>query len=672
MLQHHLTKAWNLFVENVRTYKASRETISRVMKRMQHKQLAGAFDSYAQNVEIVRELRGRVQKVIGRWRAPGIRKAFDYWMEYIEITVLERDFESKELARQQAVQVAEEKMLEVERRSEEIVRDMESKTLAERERLFVSSASRLHDLNACFLRLNSELQETKQELQCTTARLDLRMIMLVSSIEQSHDAIRESKSSLKETGDKLTKAYELLALEREEHGIDQVRFAQERNALQKKLADTAFDRQGWVAREDVHRLHVELKTLKDECTAWERNCKQERRRHRESLVEAGFCRFQGSMMVYSFCEWKLVAKLARKHQLLHAQVTERFLSLLHTHQADITSAPSSLLPKLALRGLLAPPPSPQVSSRITSAFGTPRVSLPDPVKVLLTLKLPTDLASESVVNEALLREKLPEEMSIASGYIPALTSCSLSVSSSLEGGLPTSCFEVEEIEWDVCNQLCREGFDEKAKGFKMEAEKRDPERGESDNQDFLYGPSSVVRNDRDKWRQWAKRRLVQSVEDGKSRKELRERTKSYIETVDETIEIVIHGLAANASMKDELRTKLLCNPPQMQGFTPAAVQADDMPMKCFLSSSSDSEASGDVSSDDAGNRAGEELETASAASAGCTDVESAQSSKTIQILMTIVPDPLGLLDVVPRHVALNLQKQVQMSLHSEDPLPVCA
>jgi hypothetical protein len=47
MLRHQLLMAWNLFVDTVRETQHNRETVRKVLSRMQHRQLAGAFDCYA-------------------------------------------------------------------------------------------------------------------------------------------------------------------------------------------------------------------------------------------------------------------------------------------------------------------------------------------------------------------------------------------------------------------------------------------------------------------------------------------------------------------------------------------------------------------------------------------------------------------------------------------------
>jgi hypothetical protein len=116
MMQHHLSMAWNEFVENVYTVKANRETVKRVLTRMTHRQLAGAFDCYAGHVADVREQRERVQRTMARWRTPGVKRAFEQWIDYTDITLAERAEDARELVKQELLKEKEE--LEVARSSD--------------------------------------------------------------------------------------------------------------------------------------------------------------------------------------------------------------------------------------------------------------------------------------------------------------------------------------------------------------------------------------------------------------------------------------------------------------------------------------------------------------------------------------------------------------------------
>ena len=51
MLRHQLLMAWNMFVDTLREMQHNRETVRRVLLRMQYRQLAGAFDCYAGAVD---------------------------------------------------------------------------------------------------------------------------------------------------------------------------------------------------------------------------------------------------------------------------------------------------------------------------------------------------------------------------------------------------------------------------------------------------------------------------------------------------------------------------------------------------------------------------------------------------------------------------------------------
>jgi hypothetical protein len=63
MLRHQLLMAWNMFVDTVRGTQHNRETVRKVLLRMQHRQLAGAFDCYAGAVDTLVAQREKVAKV---------------------------------------------------------------------------------------------------------------------------------------------------------------------------------------------------------------------------------------------------------------------------------------------------------------------------------------------------------------------------------------------------------------------------------------------------------------------------------------------------------------------------------------------------------------------------------------------------------------------------------
>jgi septal ring factor EnvC (AmiA/AmiB activator) len=53
MLKHQLLMAWNMLVDTVRETQHNRETVRKVLSRMQHRQLAGAFDCNARAVNML-------------------------------------------------------------------------------------------------------------------------------------------------------------------------------------------------------------------------------------------------------------------------------------------------------------------------------------------------------------------------------------------------------------------------------------------------------------------------------------------------------------------------------------------------------------------------------------------------------------------------------------------
>jgi hypothetical protein len=80
--------------------KHNRQTIRRVLSRMTHRVLAGAFACYAGAVGTVVAQRERVARTMARWKSPGLKRAMEAWMEYVEVVHGERAQEAQELARQ--------------------------------------------------------------------------------------------------------------------------------------------------------------------------------------------------------------------------------------------------------------------------------------------------------------------------------------------------------------------------------------------------------------------------------------------------------------------------------------------------------------------------------------------------------------------------------------------
>ncbi len=111
MLRHQLLMAWNVSVDTVREKQHSRETVRKVLGRMQHRQLAGAFDGYAGAVEMLVAQRKTLARMMAVWRTPGLKKAWEAWTEYLEIMDGERAHEAQELAKQQLEEAAREKQI---------------------------------------------------------------------------------------------------------------------------------------------------------------------------------------------------------------------------------------------------------------------------------------------------------------------------------------------------------------------------------------------------------------------------------------------------------------------------------------------------------------------------------------------------------------------------------
>jgi hypothetical protein len=106
MLRHQLLMAWIMFVDTLREMQHNRETVRKVLLRMQYRQLAGAFDCYAGAVDKLVAQREKVATTMSRWKAPGLKKAWDRWEAYLEDVWQERAQEAQELATQQLEEAA--------------------------------------------------------------------------------------------------------------------------------------------------------------------------------------------------------------------------------------------------------------------------------------------------------------------------------------------------------------------------------------------------------------------------------------------------------------------------------------------------------------------------------------------------------------------------------------
>jgi hypothetical protein len=113
MLRHQLLMAWNLFVDTVRETQHNRETVRKVLSRMQHRQLAGVLDWYAGAVEMLVAQRKTLARMMAVWRTPGLKEAWEEWTEYLESMHGVRAQEAEELAKQQLEAAAREKQIRV-------------------------------------------------------------------------------------------------------------------------------------------------------------------------------------------------------------------------------------------------------------------------------------------------------------------------------------------------------------------------------------------------------------------------------------------------------------------------------------------------------------------------------------------------------------------------------
>jgi hypothetical protein len=79
-----LSMAWNEFVANVYTVKANRETVKRVLARMTHRQLAGAFDRWHEQTTKSRDQRNKCIQIIQKMLHRMLALAFDGFATTVE------------------------------------------------------------------------------------------------------------------------------------------------------------------------------------------------------------------------------------------------------------------------------------------------------------------------------------------------------------------------------------------------------------------------------------------------------------------------------------------------------------------------------------------------------------------------------------------------------------
>ena len=103
----HILYASGTFCECIASTKRKRAIVGKVLHRMTHQRLAGAFDCYSGAVAIVLEQRAKVAKTIARWRSPWLKKAFEVWGVYVDMSIEERAEDAREMVRNRLQEAAE-------------------------------------------------------------------------------------------------------------------------------------------------------------------------------------------------------------------------------------------------------------------------------------------------------------------------------------------------------------------------------------------------------------------------------------------------------------------------------------------------------------------------------------------------------------------------------------
>jgi hypothetical protein len=135
MLHGQLAGAFDCYHDRVIETKRKRETCKRAFLRMQNSVLAGAFDVFKHSVKHVQVHRRMIEGAVTRWKTPSVQIGFDMWMEYLGNCKVE----AMEEARQQLkaridcleadVRVVRSRAKKKKKESKEYIRHLENQVL---------------------------------------------------------------------------------------------------------------------------------------------------------------------------------------------------------------------------------------------------------------------------------------------------------------------------------------------------------------------------------------------------------------------------------------------------------------------------------------------------------------------------------------------------------------
>ena len=223
MLKQQLALSWSSFVQCAAERKHKREVIRRVLSRMTHRMLIGAFTCYAGAVETVLARREWVARTMTRWKTSGLKRAMEVWTEYMDMVRSERAQEAQELARQYMQDI-----LIKQQEKTDVARDMER--AAERERELARERERA-------AKLRETERERERELKHTAG--------LREELKEKGEHLKEKENLLKEKEEQLARAQEerqRTLRQMEQTGLEMERFtARATNESQRARDERGID-----------------------------------------------------------------------------------------------------------------------------------------------------------------------------------------------------------------------------------------------------------------------------------------------------------------------------------------------------------------------------------------------------------------------------------------------
>ena len=191
LLHSQLAGAFDSFHSRVVETQSKRQLCQRAVSRMQHLCLEDAWQMFTATVQQLKTHRGMVARAVSRWKLPGARIAFDAWLEY----VAEQQFEAMATsARDMSQQLKSAKALEMNvaegedaRRALEVQLVAKNQQLQDLEGRLTTSVQSATELEEKIVQLQGELSEMRYTSSKTESESGKRVSHLQQVLVQSQD-----------------------------------------------------------------------------------------------------------------------------------------------------------------------------------------------------------------------------------------------------------------------------------------------------------------------------------------------------------------------------------------------------------------------------------------------------------------------------------------------------